>query len=164
VEETVTGRAGTVCFKNPSTQSKIVVLGMLRRNGEVRAMHVPHTRVEDTSPIIDKHVSPDAIIFSDQSNVHRTLDKKFAGQEVVNHTAKEYVRGIVRTNSIEGFWCHMKRGINGIYHHVSKQHLQRYTDEYVYRYNTRHISDPDRFEKCLREIEGRLTYKKLIDK
>lgn len=87
-------------------------------------MQVPRARVEDVWPIIDKPISTDKVIFTDQSNVYQTLNKTFTAHKIVNDRRKEYVRGAAHTNSIEGCWAHMKRGINGIYHQVSKQHLQ----------------------------------------
>ncbi len=80
------------------------------------------------------------------------------------HEKDEYVRGIYHTNSIEGYWSLLKRGIIGIYHYVSPEHLQRYCDEFSYRYNTRQQSDNDRFIATLSRTDyARLTYKQLIN-
>jgi hypothetical protein len=68
------------------------------------------------------------------------------------------------TNSIEGFWSLLKRGIFGIYHSVSPKHLNKYCDEFSYRYNTRNIADASRFTLSLGKANGRLTYKRLIQK
>ena len=81
----------------------------------------------------------------------------------VSHSKKQYVRGEVYSSTIEGFWSLMKRGINGIYHHVSRDQVHRYTDEFAYRYNSRKSTDPRRFEKFFERVEGRLTYKKLVE-
>ncbi len=83
---------------------------------------------------------------------------------MVNHGQEEYVRGAFHTNTIEGYWSFLKRGIYGIYHHVSAKHLQRYCDEFSYRYNTRDIGDNERFVLSFRTSERRLTYNKLVGK
>jgi hypothetical protein len=83
---------------------------------------------------------------------------------IIEHKNDEYVRGAFHTNSIEGFWSLLKRGIFGIYHQVSDKHLQRYCDEFAYRYNTRFEVDKDRFQISVKNSEGRLKYKDLIKK
>ena len=90
------------------------------------------------------------------------LNKNFKEHKVVNHGQKEYVNGDIHVNTIENFWSLLKRGIIGIYHHVSKEHLHRYVDEFSYRYNTKGIYDVKRFDKTLSNINGRLMYKTLI--
>lgn len=96
---------------------------------------------------------------------YRTLPKIGYKHEGVNHGVKEFVNGMASTNTAESFWSHLKRGINGIYHHVSAKHLQLYRDEYSYRWNTRTMTDGERFEEWFSGIEGkRLRYKILINK
>ena len=82
----------------------------------------------------------------------------------MNHTRGEYVRNTLHTNSIEGYWSQFKQSIYGIYHQVSPKHLNRYCDENSYRYNSREITDMERFSVSLTQTEGRLTYKRLIGK
>lgn len=82
--------------------------------------------------------------------------------EIVRHSAKQYVNGMAHTNTMEGFWSLLKRGIDGIYHHVSFKHLQRYCDEFVLRYNSRKFGTSQRFTFVLGNMEGHLTYKALI--
>jgi hypothetical protein len=77
----------------------------------------------------------------------------------------EFVKvGTIHTNTIEGFWAVLKRGIYGIYHQVSHKHLQRYCDEFAARYSTREVKDHERFINALKNSEGRLTYNQLIGK
>ena len=83
---------------------------------------------------------------------------------VVNHSQDEYVKDGYHTNSIEGFWSLLKRGIYGIYHQVSEKDLQRFCDEFAARYNTRQIADNERFENAVKNSEGRLKYNQLIGK
>lgn len=82
----------------------------------------------------------------------------------VNHSKGEYVKDGFHTNGIENFWSLLKRGIIGIYHQVSPEHLQRYCDEFAARYNTRKIKDYERFEQFVQNSEGRLKYNDLIGK
>ena len=81
-----------------------------------------------------------------------------------DHSKGQYVNGGFHTNGIENFWSLLKRGIIGIFHQVSPQHLQRYCDEFAARYNTRKIKDNERFEYYIQRSEGRLTYNRLIGK
>lgn len=82
----------------------------------------------------------------------------------VNHSIQQYRDGIAYTNTVEGFFACLKRSIFGIYHQVSPKHLQRYCHETAYRYNTRKITDKERFTQTMQNVEGRLTYKSLINK
>jgi ISXO2-like transposase domain len=80
----------------------------------------------------------------------------------IQHKKKIYVQGEVHTQNMECFWSILKRGITGIYHHVEKKHLHRYTNEYGYRYNSRKMKDIDRFHMFFKHCSGRLTYEDLI--
>lgn len=144
-------------------KQKKTVFGMLERGGEVRAMPVEHANAKTLRPIIRENISTESIIMSDEFGSYKNLNKEFKGHNIVKHSKKEYVRGDVHTNTIEGFWSLMKRGINGIYHHVSHEHMHRYSDEFAYRYNSRKSTDPQRFERFFDRVEGRLTYKKLVE-
>ncbi len=83
---------------------------------------------------------------------------------MVKHKAGEYVSGRCHTNTLEGFWSHLKRKIVGIHHSVSKKHLQLYVDSQTFRYNTREISESARFDLLLQNMEHRVTYKELTKK
>jgi hypothetical protein len=99
---------------------------------------------------------------SDEHTGYRKLKFNYVHKKV-NHSKGQYVKGIAHTNTIEGFWSLLKRGIIGIYHNVSPKHLNRYCNEFSYRYNTRHVKDGDRFELAIKNVSGkRLTYAKLI--
>jgi transposase-like protein len=163
VDETFVGGRADGRGHRDKFNNKTPVFGMVERQGEVRAMPVPQTNASCLMPIINSNISPDAVIMSDDYSVYDNLGRTLKDHKVVNHSKKEYVRGEAHTNTIEGFWSLMKRGINGIYHHVSQEHLHRYTDEFAYRYNSRKSTDPERFENFLERVEGRLTYKKLIE-
>lgn len=109
--------------------------------------------------------SVNATIYTDEHMPYRTLPKLGFKHESVNHGVKEFVNGMASTNTAESFWSHLKRGINGIYHHVSAKHLQFYCDEYSFRWNIRDMTDGERFEAWFGNIGGkRLMYKTLIEK
>lgn len=102
---------------------------------------------------------------TDQSNVYDKIGAGFASHETVNHGIGEYVRGDVTTNTVEGYFGILKRGIGGVYQHVSPEHLKRYVCEFSFRYNNRialDIDDEQRTMNALAGIEGkRLTYRRL---
>ncbi|NQU85557.1 MAG: transposase [Mariniphaga sp.] len=90
----------------------------------------------------------------------RTLSKYYS-HSVVNHGAEEFVNGIAHTNSIESFWAYLKRGIIGIYHHTSDKHLEKYINEFTFRFNNKKLTEGSKFDVCLANSKGRLTYKQL---
>lgn len=141
---------------------KTAVFGIAQRNGIVRAEVIEKTNRKTLHGLIKQDVSPEATIMTDEWQAYNGLDKHFASHDTVNHGRKEYVRGDVHTNSIESFWALFKRGYVGTYHWMSKKHLDAYIDEFEFRVNSKHISDPQRFSEMLRVCEGRLTYDKLI--
>ncbi len=143
-----------------SVKDKTPVLGMVERKGKLVAKVVKNTSCEVLTPQIVNFVK-DALIYTDEWWGYNSIKKLFK-HDYVNHRTSEYVRGNVYTNTIEGFWSLLKRGIIGIYHFTSKQHLQRYVDEFAFRYNTRKCTESGRFNLLLRNTEHRLTYKELI--
>jgi len=144
--------------------NKTPVFGMAERDGELRTQVVKYANGKNLKPIIRQNVSKDAVLMSDEFGGYKDLNKEFKDHKVVTHSKKEYVRDDAHTNTIEGFWSLLKRGIVGIYHHVSPEHLHRYTNEFEYRYNSRKANDADRFTQILSQCEGRLTYATLIHK
>lgn len=88
----------------------------------------------------------------------------FFKRKIVKHNEGEYVKDGAHTNSLEGFWSLFKRGVNGIYHSISKKHSQHYADEFSFRYNTRNMGDDMRFNTMLVHISNHITYKELIAK
>lgn len=145
-------------------EKKTPVFGIAERGGRVSAITVKRVDKKTLQAIMRKQVSRDAIICTDEWGAYAGLEETFDSHEVVNHGRKEYVRGDVHTNTIEGFWALLKRGITGIYHHVSVKHLNKYVDEFEFRWNSRKAKDPFRFYVMLNTSKGRLTYKTLIAK
>jgi len=107
------------------------------------------------------NISPDAKLYTDELKSYKSL-KHIYSHEFVKHNKGEYVRDRVHTNTIEGFWSLLKRGIVGIYHFTSTKHLQKYVDEFVFRYNSRDIGTEDRFNLLLSNGGYKTTYKMLI--
>jgi transposase-like protein len=142
--------------------NKTAVFGMMERNGEVRANSVPHADGATLKPIIFENVDKSSTIMSDEFGAYKDLADQFEAHYIVIHSKKQYVDGISHTNNIENFWSMLKRGIYGIYHHISKKHIDKYVDEFEYRYNTRKFKETQRFNKVLTHLNGRLTYKMLI--
>ena len=142
--------------------NKTAVLGILERDGNVMTAIVKSESTEEVLPIIAENMYQDATIVTDAHHGYTILDSEF-NHVIVNHQQGEYVKGQFHTNSLEGFWSHMKRGIYGIYHHVSPKHLHRYCDEFSYRYNVRKLTVNDKFNFPIINSK-RLPYAKLIEK
>ena len=145
-----------------SCKDKTPVLGMIERNGNIIAKVVEDTKQKTIEPIIFNNVNNGANVYTDEWMAYNNLHKIFTHKRV-NHGAKEYVNAMAYTNNIECFWSHLKRGIDGIYHWISKDHLQSYVDEFTLRFNTRKFSTQSRFDLVLSTaVTKRLTYKELI--
>jgi transposase len=116
------------------------VTGIVERKGRIVARVTPTMTMATTNALVKEYVLPDSTIFTDDSSAYRQLPRiSGAGYEHkrINHSQKVYVMGDVHTNTIEGFWSLVKRGIGGVYHSVSAKYLQSYLDEYSFRYNRR---------------------------
>ncbi|MEG2163375.1 MAG: IS1595 family transposase [Bacteroidales bacterium] len=143
-----------------SLKIKVPVMGLLS-NGKVYTEVIPDARAVTLKTIIYNIVQTGSTIVSDGWQGYKGLSKDYR-HEIVDHSKGIYAKNGFHTNSIEGFWSQLKRGILGIYHLVSPKHLNKYCDEFSYRYNTRDISDGERFYKFLCSAEQRLKYWDLI--
>lgn len=148
---------------NHSTKTKGVVVGMAERGGIVRVVATNENRTIPVQKIVKDNIVEGSRLLTDESNIYKSGLEQYQHSSV-RHSAKEWVRNDVHTNTVENFWSVMRRGVYGIYHQISYKHLQRYCDEYAYRYNSRKISDKQRFTNSLKQIEGRLDYKTLTGK
>ena len=119
--------------------NKEVVFGMVERGGRVKAEHVKGAGARVLLPRLRDGIAPGTVVYSDQAQVYRTLHRIGYYHDSVNHSVGEYGRGIVHTNTIEGFWSQLKRSVDGTYHCVSAKYLQLYLNEFVYRYNHRQL-------------------------
>lgn len=144
-----------------STKDKSPVFGMVERNGKLNAKTVNDVKMETLTVEIMKVVKETATMYTDEFLGYNSL-KRIYDHAFVKHNSGEYVNGRIHTNTIEGFWSLLKRGIFGIYHFTSKKHLQFYVDEFVFRYNTREETETGRFNFLLSNNQKRLTYKQLI--
>ena len=154
--------------KDPATGGTLheqqPVLGMLERDGVVIAKVVENRHKETLLPIIYQTIESETVVMTDEYTAYKDLKNDYHHFRV-NHSAKEYVNEMAHTNGIENFWSHLKRGIDGIYHWVSKDHLQSYVDEFTLRFNTRKYGTQMRFDFVLSAIAGkRLTYENLTTK
>ena len=140
-----------------------IVFGMVSDKAVMRV--VPNTERDTLTPVIRRFI-PDAetVVVTDGFSPYIGLDAIYKGHIVINHAQDEYKVGHYHTNTIEGLFSILKRGIYGIYHHVSAKHLQRYCEEFAHRYNSRKINDGDRFVQTIRQSKGRLKYSDLIKK
>jgi transposase-like protein len=142
---------------------KVAVMGLLERNGEVRARVVPNVQRNTLQPQVEMHVEEGSNVYTDAYVSYNQLDEQYI-HNVINH-AVEYVRGNVHTNGIENFWALLKRSIKGTYVSVEPFHLFRYLDEQSFRFNTRKATDSDRFIQAAMSITGkRLTFDELTGK
>jgi transposase-like protein len=145
-----------------STKDKTPILGISKTGGNVHTFVIPDTTAATLKPLVESMVKKGGIVVTDDWDAYNGLDKDY-GHVVLNHTAKEYVRGGFTTNNIENFWSLLSRGIFGIYHHVSPKHLQKYCDEFAFRYNARKQDTNTKFDYSLKNSK-KITYKALISK
>jgi transposase-like protein len=166
VDETYWGNTRTKSIetrRGPGHKERIVAL--VERSGRARSYHVASISGRTLKPILKEQLALDANIMTDDAHIYRNYLKPYASHSVVRHTAGEYVRGKVHTNTIEGFFSILKRGLVGVYQHVSPEHLKRYLSEFDFRYTYRKLTDGERTERALEGITGkRLTYRRTIEK
>jgi transposase-like protein len=162
-DETFVGRKPGM-RKHQGTGHKNAVLSLVERRGQVRSFHVPSVNADTLRPILKAQIVPQAHLMTDDAGQYFHIGPEFAKHDVVIHTKGEYVRGDVHTNTAEGFFSILKRGIYGVYQHVSALHLHRYTTEFDFRYNHRAklgYDDTMREAQALKGISGkRLTYRR----
>lgn len=132
-------------------KGKTIVFGMVERKGEIITRVVPNRHEFTLVPHILQNVQNGSVIVSDEHGSYSKLDEEGFYHGTVNHARKEYVRGAIHTNTIEGFWAWMKRQISGTHVWVSKRHLPKYLGEMEYRFNMR--KQPElMFEKLLKSF------------
>ncbi|MGE0423894.1 MAG: IS1595 family transposase [Reyranellaceae bacterium] len=164
-DETFFGaKAGRKLHRAPV--EKQVVFALVERGGEARAFHLSRLNATQVRSKLGENVKGRSTLMSDESGLYTHVGWNFARHDVVNHSAQEYVRGDAYTNSVEGFFGIMKRGIYGTYQAVSPWHLQRYVDEFAFRYTHREkvgVDDTERASRALRGAKGkRMTYQTVV--
>lgn len=167
VDETYVG--GKPRYKGQSKTGrgtrKTQVVAMVERQGRVKTtVNAKNLTKQTLGEIVLNNVDRSSKLITDDYNPYKGLGKHFAGgHHTVNHSRKEYVRGDIHSNTIEGFFSIVKRGLNGIYHNVSKEHLHRYMAEFEFRYNYRELEDSQRTIQAIKMAEGkRLTYRQSV--
>lgn len=146
-----------------SRGEKTPVVGMVERNGSVVNTVVNKVDRKTIGGMVKGIVKEGSVLCTDSASAYTPLATSYQ-HEVVNHASGEYFREGWHTNTIEGYWSLLKRGIFGIYHHASPEHLSRYCDEFSFRYNTRKTTDVERFVSVLSACSGRLTWDNLTKK
>ncbi len=142
-------------------ERKSPVVAMVQRGGQIRAMTMPTVNAKNLRKAVTQNVHKSARLVTDEASYYKTLGKGFeGGHHTVIHSKGEYVRGDITTNTVEGFFSILKRGINGTFHSVSKKHLHRYVSEFQHRYNTKDMTDGERVVATIKKAQGkRLMYK-----
>lgn len=143
--------------------TKRTIVSLVERGGSVRSFHVPTSDAATVARIVRENIATETRLHTDESKLYTKVGAEFAAHETVNHSAKEYARGDVTTNSVEGYFSIFKRGMKGVYQHCGEKHLHRYLAEFDFRFNNRvalGVNDGERAELAIKGIEGkRLTYR-----
>jgi hypothetical protein len=160
-DETYIGpKAGSRAFEPP--RPKQAVFALVERSGAVRSFHIPNVTAQMLRTILGKHAHRDSRFMTDEHQAYVHVGWNFERHFTVTHSELEYVRGAVHTNTVEGYFSLIKRGIYGVYQHVSEAHLHRYLSEFDFRYSNRIRLGIDDVQRTALAVEGargkRLTY------
>ncbi len=163
MDETYIGRKRDKAAGRGGFAHKHAVTSLVERGGRVRSLYMPSVRGEDVRDVVGHFVSPKANLRTDESVLYSGVGKMVASHATVNHSKEEWVRGDASTNTVEGVFSVFKRGMIGVYQHCGAQHLQRYLNEFDFRYSNRvrlGVGDEARATKALKGAAGkRLTYR-----
>lgn len=155
---------GTPFLTTGKSAHKMQVVSIIERGGKVRSFHVERVDKQTVARIVVENISKETVLYTDESRLYKGVDAHVADHDTVRHGAKEYVRGQVHTNTVEGFFGNFKKGMVGIFQHCHEKNLHRYLQEFDFKYNTRQAlgyNDQDRAEIMLRNVTGkRLTYQR----
>lgn len=144
-----------------SYKDKTPVFGMMQRNGRLIAMTVSSSSAKVLRPLIYHHIEQGSTLMTDEFNVYKSVESNY-NRKIVEHGKGKYVNGDCYTNGLEGFWSHVKRGIIGIYHQTSRKHLNKYIQEFTFKYNYRSLAIQDSMNLAFSQANCRLKYKDLI--
>lgn len=163
VDETYWGNTGKQAKGARGYAHKMKIVSLVERNGYKRSFHVANVTAATVRPILKAQISKKARLMTDDAKIYKKVGKEFSEHGVVNHTAGEYARGDITTNTVESSFAILKRGLYGTFHHVSEKHLQRYATEFDFRWNHRAslgYTDVQRADAMLASIAGkRLMYR-----
>ncbi len=130
-------RAGRPYLKRKLHNQKRPIIALVERGGEVRVKHMPTVTAHTIRDHLTRMADTASRLHTDESRLYPLVGAEFAMHETVKHAAGEYARGDVTTNSVEGFFGVLQRGMKGIYQHCGEQHFQRYLNEFAFRHNNR---------------------------
>jgi transposase-like protein len=169
IDETYVGGKPRYHGNNPQGRAtkKAAVVGMVQRGGDVRFRLMERLTIEKLANVLVENADMTCTVRTDDFNMYHPLGRMFrGGHETVKHSAREYKRPgtDVHTNTIEGVFSLIKRGVMGTFHSVSRKHLPNYLNEFEFRWNTRKITDGERVAKAIKQSDGkRLTYRESVD-
>jgi hypothetical protein len=139
---------------------KEAVLALVEREGHVRSFHLASVNSHNVRNVLTANVDRKSRLATDEAQFYKRVGREFAGHDTVHHSEGEYVRGEAYTNTIEGYFALLRRGIYGQFHSVSEAHLHRYLAEFDFRYNHRDLSSGELADELLRGAKGkRLMYR-----
>jgi transposase-like protein len=166
VDETYVGgkprqRHGQPKPKKGRGTKKVAVVALVERGGKARAHKVEHVDAKTLGKAIHENVDRRSTLMTDRFGSYAEVGSTFfGGHHTVDHSKGEYVRGDASTNEVESYFALLKRGVMGSFHHISKQHLDRYCDEFSFRWNHRKTTDSECTIEAIKGAEGkRLSYR-----
>lgn len=160
-EPQLTKTDGSKFIKSGKKAQKLAVVSLVERGGNVRSFHVQRADKVTVTAIVNQNITREATLYTDESRLYGDARKLVAEHDTVNHSGKEYARGPVHTNTVEGYFSIFKRGMRGVYQHCQEKHLHRYLAEFDFRYNGRSVDDDARAVLSHKGAEGkRLTYRR----
>lgn len=164
-DETFVGGKKKNVHKGKPEPKKHAVVALVERDGTMRASHVADVTAKTLRETLIAQADRKSYLMTDEAAAYKGVGKEFSGHGSVNHSADEYVRGMFwHTNTAESFFAILKRGVYGTFHSVSEQHLQRYANEFAFRWNARSKLGFDDFERANLLLKGatgkRLTYRR----
>ena len=136
-------------------EKKTPVLTLVERKGRIKSSPIEHVSRKTLKKIMVRNIDKNAVVMTDEFPSYWWVEKRFRSHGTIDHGSKQYVHGLIHTNTAEGYFSLLRRGINGTFHHVSKHHLHRYCDEFDFRYNYRKVSDGMRTAILIQKVEGK---------
>ena len=159
-EAFVGGRAHNRAFRKPAPKKKVVAL--VERGGRARSFHIANIHAATVRSALVTNIDRASCLVTDEANIYRDVGREFGYHGHILHAGRQYVKGIVHSNTAENFFSILKRGVIGTYHHWSEAHMHRYLAEFDLRYSTKASTDGERANSILKGMEGRrLTYRRI---
>jgi len=145
-----------------NTKTKTPIVGFVERKGNIKASVVDNCKMRTIEKYIIDHIQFGSRLYTDEFMSYSKIGQIYE-HNTVKHSSGQYVDGDAHTNTIESFWALFKRGYTGTYHYMSKKHLQRYVDEFVYRYNARNVDFDNLFADLISKVSvgNKLNYNSL---